>query len=254
VNEIGILPTKEALSALLSKCESCGQRPPMPKRKRCRPCALKWQRENAKGGVQYAGWIDDCCPDWRSEIPERYRHAQLTDLSKPLRERFFALPVDKGLLLWGTPGVGKTHAMCAFAKHLWTEGWEFRRITYEQLCLDIRATYDGGAGPSERSIMERFWTVPKLFIEDVGVTVSLGQQESDFSLRTFTTLLDQRLEWCKATFITSNKPLEELEKSFDERVASRLCQVCEIVHAEGEDRRRHGSLCGTHRADSSRKQ
>jgi len=188
--------------------------------------------------VQYTGWVDDCCPDWQSEIPERYGSATLADLPKPLQERFFGLPTDKGFFLWGVPGVGKTHAMCAFAKDLWTQGWEFRRITYEQLCLDIRGTYDGTTELSERTILERLWTVPKLFIEDVGVTVSLGHQESDFSLRTFTTLLDQRLEQCKATFITSNKSLEALATSFDERVASRLCQACDVVCVKGADRRR----------------
>jgi IstB-like ATP binding protein len=254
VNDIGTLPAREALSALLSKCKSCGQRSPMQRRDWCRPCALKWQREHGKEGSRYRGWVDDCCPDWRSEIPERYSNATLADLAEPLVERYLALPTDKGLLLWGTPGVGKTHAMCAFAKNLWTEGWEFRRITYERLCLDIRATYDGGAGTSERTIMEPFWTVPKLFIEDVGVTVSLGQQESDFSLRTFTTLLDRRLEQCRATFITSNKSLEELAESFDVRVASRLCEACDIVRVMGVDRRRQGTHSAAYGTDSSGKQ
>jgi DNA replication protein DnaC len=184
--------------------------------------------------------VADSCPAWEDEIPPRYRGAVLTDLPASIGECFLALPDDRGLLLWGPPGRGKTHAMCAFAKHLWTEGWEFWRITYEQLCLDIRATFGKGAEPSELEVVKPLWHVPKLFIEDVGVTVSLGQQESDFSLRTFVTLLDQRLEWCRATFVTSNKSIEELAKSFDERVASRLCQACEIIQITGEDKRLKG--------------
>lgn len=88
------------------------------------------------------------------------------------------------------------------------------------------------------TVLEPLWDVPKLFIEDVGTTVSIGEQESDFSLRTFVTLLDTRIEWCQATFVTSNKSIEELGRSFDERVASRLMQACEIIEVTGQDKRK----------------
>ena len=78
----------------------------------------------------------------------------------------------------------------------------------------------------------------KLFIEDVGTTVSLDKQESDFSLRTFLVLLDQRLEACQPTFVTTNKALEQLGRCFDDRIASRLIQACRIVKLTGADRRR----------------
>lgn len=78
----------------------------------------------------------------------------------------------------------------------------------------------------------------KLFIEDVGTTVSLDKQESDFSLRTFLVLLDQRLEACQPTFITTNKTLEQLGRCFDDRIASRLIQACKIIKLTGADRRR----------------
>lgn len=222
----------------LSRCEQCNQRPPMPGRKWCRPCILKWQRAPDTDVHRYAGTIDDQCCRWQDEIPPRYQNATLADLPAGLVERFHALPDDRGMFLWGLPGRGKTHAMCAFAKHLWDDGWESRRISYEQLCLDIRATFGKGDGTSELTVLQPLWCVPKLFIEDVGVTVSVGQRESDFSLRTLVTLLDQRLEWCRATFVTSNKSLEEVAASFDARVASRLCQACEIIEVVGKDRRR----------------
>ncbi len=234
-DSIEVLKNRKALSGALSRCERCGQRPPMPGRRWCRPCALKWQREHA--GQSFAGAVEDFCPRWQDEIPPRYHGATLDDLPEGITEAFHALPDDRGLFLWGQPGRGKTHAMCALAKQFWHGGWDFRRITYERLSLDIRATFGSGNGESEQVVLEPLWTVPKLFIEDVGVTVSLGQQESDFSLRTLVTLLDIRLEWCRATFATSNKPIEAIAESFDGRVASRLCEACEIIEITGHDRR-----------------
>jgi len=237
--EIATLPVRAVLSAARLKCEQCGRRRPHDRRKWCLPCILQWQRDPGRQRALYASRVVDPCPRWETEVPERYRKADLPDLSETLVEMFLALPEDRGIYLWGRPGVGKTHAMAAFAKYLWSQGWSLRRQTYEMLCLSIRHTYKPASGQSELDILGPATTVPKLVIEDIGVTVSLGRQESDFSLRIFETILDQRLERGLATFLTGNKSPEELGRSFDARVASRLCQACEIIELTGPDRRLH---------------
>jgi DNA replication protein DnaC len=161
-------------------------------------------------------------------------------LPQAIRQVAGALPDDVGLFLWGPPGVGKTYSMCAIAHQLYFDGRDVQRTTWDMLCLTMRDTFGGHGG--ELSIVNSLVQVDTLFLEDVGVTVSIGQQESDFSLRTFLLLLDQRLEHCRATYVTSNKSVEELGKSFDQRIASRLQQACRIMKLEGDDRRtqRHG--------------
>ncbi|MHC4639400.1 MAG: hypothetical protein ACYTBV_18140, partial [Planctomycetota bacterium] len=111
-----------------------------------------------------------------------------------------------------------------------------KRISYESLCLEIRDTYN--TGRSERDLVKRYQDVDKLLIEDVGTTVGMGSQESDFSLRILLLILDYRLEHCKPTFITTNKSVDELGKSFDERVGSRLRGSCQIIPVSGKDKRR----------------
>lgn len=236
-NTIDNMPTNEALSALLSKCQMCNLRRPYEGHNWCRPCILKWQRSPERAGRRYNGMITDPCPSLEGIIPPHYLKAELSDLPGSLVETFLALPDDKGLYLWGEPGRGKTHACCAFLRYLWTEGWDVARVSYEMLVLKIRDSFKVGSQNSELDVIGPYLDVDKLVIEDVGVGVSLGQQESDFSLRTLLVLLDHRIEQNLATFVTTNKTIEDLAWSFDQRVASRLRQACEIVEIRGADRR-----------------
>ena len=91
-------------------------------------------------------------------------------------------------------------------------------------------------------VVEQMTIADKLFIEDIGTTVSGDKQESDFSVRTLMIIINRRLEDMKATFLTTNKSLEKLSQSFDSRIASRITQGCEIIKLTGEDRRMRGEI------------
>jgi len=160
----------------------------------------------------------------------------MAHLPEALVERIKGLPSDRGLYLWGPQGSGKTYSMAAALKHLWVAGFDVAWQSFEELLLRVRDTYKPGGG-SEWDIIHPLCDVDILALDDVGVTVSADRQESDFTLRTFMVLLDHRLAHCQQTFITSNKTLEDLRRSFDPRIASRICEACDIVKISGEDRR-----------------
>ena len=164
-----------------------------------------------------------------SIVPERYKSAEISHLPIALQTKM-SNPNNAGVLLWGDAGVGKTYAMAALAKRDISEGFLVHRIHYETLCLRLRDTFKPKAVNTEWGIIEPLLNCDHLFIEDVGTSKSIGQQESDFSLRTFLVLLDMRIESCKPTFITSNKSVENLTGSFDERIGDRLktFQVCKL--------------------------
>lgn len=184
-----------------------------------------------------SGCIKDACR-LASVIPERYAMARMEHLPAAIREAAEGLPDERGLFLWGSPGVGKTYSLCAIAYRLYYQGWDVARITYEMLVLHIRDSYKPGATRTELDVLRPLMAVDKLILEDVGTTIGVGKVESDFSLRTFLVLLDTRLEHCRATYVSSNKSVEELGKSFDQRIASRLQQACIVMRLEGEDKRR----------------
>jgi DNA replication protein DnaC len=170
-------------------------------------------------------------------VPPRYLEARLEHLPTKLQEIIKMLPENMGLLLWGVPGVGKSYSLAALARQYISQGFTAARIGYELLCLQLRDTFKSRGSETELSVIKPYLQADKLFIEDIGTTKSEGNVESDFSVRTLLVLLDWRLENCLATFVTTNRPVEELAKTFDERIASRLCQACEVLKLTGEDRR-----------------
>ena len=104
--------------------------------------------------------------------------------------------------------------------------------------LKIRDTFKSNAKQTEWEVIKEYLDADKVFIEDIGTTKSEGNIESDFSVRTLLVLLDHRLEHCLPVFLTTNRTVEEIGKTFDERIASRLVQMCEIIKLTGEDRRK----------------
>jgi hypothetical protein len=178
---------------------------------------------------------DEKTKHFMTVIPKRYINASLTYLPKAITVSL-ETELDTGVLLWGSAGVGKTYAMSAMAKHFMAEGYDVNRIHYETLCLQLRDTFNKQATQTEWTIIEPLLNCDILVIEDVGTSKSVGIQESDFSLRTFLLLLDIRLEHCRPTYITSNKSVENLAKSFDERIGDRL-RTFLVIRMEGKSKR-----------------
>jgi len=173
-----------------------------------------------------------------SRLPRRFWKAHLRDLPEKLRQKIKDLPEDKGLMLFGQPGRGKSHALCALMRDYLLKGYWITRKTYDSLCLEIRDSYNN-RDITEKEIVKKYQDVDILMIEDIGTSVAIGNQESEFSLRILLMILDERLERCKPTHFTSNKSPDEIGQSFDERVSSRIHKACEIIPITGKDKRKH---------------
>ena len=212
-----LLPNKSQLLARPSPikiCERCGVRNADGfMDKLCLVCFRKIQFEAMPPDEQEILML--------SIVPKKYIGAEMEHLPVKLREQL-EREIDDGVLFWGAVGTGKTYTMAALAKKYIREGYLVKRTHYNLLCLQIRDTYNKNAKATEWDIIEPLLKCNKLFIEDVGTIKRIGEVETDFSLRTFLTLLDMRIEQCKPTFITSNKSVENLAHSFDERVGDRL--------------------------------
>ena len=172
-----------------------------------------------------------------SVIPKRYLAAKISDLPAAAQKILSEAKPEQGIYVWGPAGVGKTHTLAALGISSLRDGFDVKRITYDMLCLQLRSSYKPNSNQTELDIIKPLVEADMLILEDVGTTVSVGNQESDFSLRTFLIILNERYEKCLPTFISGNKSVEEIEKSFDSRIASRLRSGL-ILPVTGKDKRR----------------
>ncbi len=128
---------------------------------------------------------------------------------------------SKGLLLSGTPGIGKTHLLAATAIQFAKEYERpFKFIRFGNWADEIRAV------PPERTEMmtKELQQIPFLFLDDIGTSVISDHIEGKLCR-----ILDYRLEFKLPTFISTNVSGDEINKIFSPRIMSRLIGLCEWI-------------------------
>ena len=215
----------EILKSLLSdkKCETCGLRPVAAGAKRlCKRCIEVYKRRESRKPSRII-------LDLAEQVGEAYMEACLgdVDIADDL------LKADGDIFLWGDVGVGKTWAMAALLKHYLCDGFVCRRVNFDDFCCRVRATMNNHSHKTEYDLVKSLVDVDKLFIDDIGLR---SKQETDFAYVTFYSILNKRQERMLPTYISTNKSIDQLAHSFDQRIASRLGQGT-VIEMKGEDRR-----------------
>lgn len=185
-------------------------------------------------------WIDDIQPSHDSQNQAKYTLLQYCDAyerGKP------------GFLLWGNPGVGKTHMLCGLVAYLTLErGISCRFIEFMQLIGELKLAYSQGRWDSE--------VVAPLLKVDVLVIDELGKgKDSEWELGVLDQLISSRYNANRTVHASSNMPPrvstselvsyadtgpvvnQSLEQRLGERIYSRLTEMCRFVHVQGEDHR-----------------
>jgi len=161
-------------------------------------------------------------------VPSRFRSATVKRLEK----------TTDSLYLTGPRGTGKTHMAAAIVREIVSDKTPSHSLSGVQwtsapdLLLEIRATFRDGSERSEMGIIEQYSDCRLLVLDDLG-----AEKTSEWSLQTLYTIIDRRYREERQTIITSNLSLDELAAQVDDRIASRLSELCRVVVLAGADRR-----------------
>lgn len=161
------------------------------------------------------------------------------------------VPGDKGFLLWGNVGSGKTHLLAIAVRHLTLEkGVNARFVEFSHLVSEIREQFDQGKG--EAAVLGPIIEVPVLAIDELGKGRNTEWQNSILD-----EIISKRYNLGLTTLFTTNYPieaptisasaqraeirrtvtLETLRERVGERIYSRLHEMADFVEVDAPDYR-----------------
>lgn len=189
----------------------------------------------------------------RAGIPSRYRHCTLESfhiwndedptLGRALRavQEFVDLypASEKGLLLMGTVGTGKTHlAVAALQELISNKGVKGRFADFTSLTLEIQMTFEGSG--SKRDLLQPLIAADVLVLDELG-----AGKVTPWVMDLLYYLVNSRYVEDRLTIFTTNysdfprtKDQETLTDRVSPRIRSRLFEMCRRLELRGGDYRR----------------
>ncbi len=148
--------------------------------------------------------------------------------------------VERGLLLQGSVGVGKTHLSVAILRGLIDKGVQCLFNEFGTLLKEIQDSYNPISKTSEMKVLAPVYQAEVLVLDELGAS-----KPTDWVRETMMNIIGMRYNDRKLTIFTTNymdarrTPADEtLEDRVGARLRSRLYEMCKTVQLEGEDYRR----------------
>jgi len=187
-----------------------------------------------------------------TRIPSKFSDVLMVDTYKPktvdqqkalkyVKDSFIKhYPNEKGFLLMGPSGVGKTHlAIGAISELTLEKGIKCLFKDFFLLLAELRQAYSEGV--SENEILRPLIEVEVLVIDEMGKGKS-----NEWEINILDQLISNRYNSSKKTLITTNFPSknfadsfyekgELLEERVGERIFSRLNEMCNFINIEADD-------------------
>jgi len=130
---------------------------------------------------------------------------------------------NRGVLLFGAPGIGKTHIVSCILKELILKGYDGLFFNMNDLLDVMRASFDPNRTVREQDIIDDLIDVDILVLDDVGAQ----QNISAYVLDRFYTLVNGRYQANKTLIVTTNLDQTALEQRLNYYTISRLYEMCE---------------------------
>ena len=168
---------------------------------------------------------------YKSDISPRENIELIREKSLTFIENFDN-PNEKNLIFTGSTGLGKTFIINCIANEALKLG---KTVLYQTAPIMLDAIIDEKFGNSDENInlQENILTVDLLIIDDLG-----AERVNDFKITELFTIINSRLLNPKLkTIISSNLTIEELFKTYTNRIGSRLVGNYKFLRFFGEDLR-----------------
>ncbi|MBV9929013.1 MAG: ATP-binding protein [Acidobacteria bacterium] len=147
--------------------------------------------------------------------------------------------VERGLLLMGPVGVGKTHLAVAILHGLMEKGVPCLFYEFGALLKEIQDSYNKVSNTSELGVLSPVYQAEVLVLDELGAS-----KPTDWVRDTMMQIIGKRYNDKKLTIFTTNymdgrRGAEEtLEDRVGVRLRSRLYEMCRTVELDGDDYRK----------------
>jgi DNA replication protein DnaC len=148
--------------------------------------------------------------------------------------------VDRGLLLMGPCGVGKTHLAAAVLRGLIEKGIPCLFYESGTLLKEIQSSYNPVSQTSESKVLEPVYDTEVLVLDELGAS-----KPTNWVRDTMMQIINTRYNNRKLTIFTTNyldNRRSECEETLEERISvrlrSRLYEMCKTIQVEGDDYRK----------------
>ncbi len=145
--------------------------------------------------------------------------------------------VERGLLLLGDVGVGKTHLAVSMLKGLTERGFGCLFYEFGRLLKEIQDSYNPVSQTSELKVLSPVLEAEILVLDEIGTS-----KPTDWVRDTMAHIINTRYNDEKLTIFTTNysdNPKSTREESLEDRIGvrlrSRLFEMCKTVKLTGED-------------------
>lgn len=206
---------------------------------RCRQAEIDAEREEQRRHVKemYLMYARErCFPDgmlWK------WNFNNCDDINDPLMvtakkycENFDEMYKENcGLVLYGPVGVGKSFAAACVANELLEKDRSVHMTDFSRIINTLWGVTDG-----KQKYLDSLIDYDLLIIDDLA-----SQRNTPYAMEIVMNVIDNRYRSGKPLIVTTNLAAEELFKPTglnEQRIYSRICEMCIPVNCDGKDRRK----------------